>query len=116
MSRYVILQHDHPFLHWDFMLEAGPALRTWRLASPPSVGVVIEATAIGDHRIAYLDYEGPLTGNRGAVVRWDFGEFEKMEQSEQRWVVRLHGMRLSGTATLERAADDWTLRFDAETT
>lgn len=111
MPRYVILEHDHPFLHWDFMLEAGPALRTWRLASPPAPTVMIEATAIGDHRLAYLDYEGPLTANRGKVTRWDHGTFEEVEKRDDCWTVRLQGQRLTGTATLERSDDKWFLRF-----
>ena len=27
MPRYVILEHDHPVLHWDLMLEAGGVLQ-----------------------------------------------------------------------------------------
>ena len=47
MPRFVILEHDHPRLHWDLMLQTGDALRTWRLASPPTRGCEgIAATAI----------------------------------------------------------------------
>ena len=35
MPRFVILEHDLAELHWDFMLEAGGVLRTWRFAAPP---------------------------------------------------------------------------------
>ena len=75
MPRFVILEHDHPALHWDLMLEAGDVLQTWRLAEPPAPGLAIEATALADHRLAYLDYEGPISGNRGTVSRWDAGVF-----------------------------------------
>src|SRR5688572_30170905 len=81
MAGFVILEHDHPVLHWDLMLEAEGILQTWRLAQPPAPGTSIEATALGDHRIAYLDYEGPVSGNRGNVKRWDGGEFEDAAES-----------------------------------
>ena len=64
MPRFVILEHDHPVLHWDLMLEAGDVLQTWRLANPPTPGCAIDATALPDHRLTYLDYEGPVSGNR----------------------------------------------------
>ncbi len=28
-SRFAILNHDHPFLHWDLLLEDGDRCRTW---------------------------------------------------------------------------------------
>jgi DNA polymerase Ligase (LigD) len=114
MSRYVILEHDHPVLHWDFMLEFGPLLRTWRLASQPTAGQVIAAAALGEHRLAYLDYEGPVSGNRGTVRQWDRGEFEPVEETDERVVVRLQGRRLNGTATLEHAGAVWWWRWTAE--
>src|SRR5271168_476758 len=114
MSRYVILEHDHPVLHWDFMLESGRLLRTWRLESLPAPGKIIAATALGDHRLAYLDYEGPLSGNRGTVTQWDSGEFKPVKQTDEHVEVRLHGRRLNGTATLERAGATWLWRWTAE--
>ena len=76
MPRFVILRHDHPRgVHFDFMLEAGGVLKTWALPEPPRPGVEMECEALGDHRLAYLDYEGPISGDRGSVVRWDRGEY-----------------------------------------
>ena len=60
VPRYVILEHDHPARHWDFMLESGDVLRTWRLAAPPRPGGAVAAEPSFDHRRAYLDYEGPV--------------------------------------------------------
>src|SRR5262245_18811650 len=105
MPRYVILEHDHPVLHWDFMLEAGDVLRPWRLAAPPQVGQAVAAEPSFDHRLVYLEYEGPVSGDRGTVTAWDRGTFvEEAEPAEraQRVVVRLQGERLQGTAILER--------------
>jgi hypothetical protein len=109
MPRFVILEHDHPFLHWDFMLEAGDGLRTWRLLARPEAGKTIPAEALGEHRKAYLDYEGPLSGNRGAVKRWDAGTFEWQTQAAELVAVHLTGQALRGRAALQRtAAGEWS--------
>ncbi len=110
MPRFVILEHDHPFLHWDFMLESGDVLRTWRLHAQPNPGVAFVAEPLGDHRKAYLHYEGPVSGNRGRVIRWDAGTFQWEADTPERIVIRLNGTRCSGTAVLEQAVgNQWTL-------
>jgi hypothetical protein len=113
MPRFVVLEHDHPQLHWDFMLEAEGVLRTWKLAAPPQAGPPIEATASFDHRLLYLEFEGPVRGNRGRVVAWDRGTYEEEAgSSADRVVVRFHGQRLRGTVTLERdASGAWLLQM-----
>ena len=100
MPRFVILEHDHPRQHWDFMLEAGAVLRAWRLDAPPALGCSVTAEASFDHRLAYLDYEGPVSGDRGQVKRWDTGTFTWEADEEQRVVVRLTGTRCRGLATI----------------
>ena len=112
MRRFVILTHDHPFLHWDLMLESGPALRTWRLAQPPGPGADVAAEALGDHRLAYLDYEGPVSGARGYVTRWDAGVFDVVSESAAEVRVRLAGEKLSGEMSLARLpAGGWVCRY-----
>jgi hypothetical protein len=106
MSRYVVLEHDHPFLHWDLMLEAGDVLRTWRLAAPPRPGQVIAATALGNHRRLYLDYEGPVSGDRGRVVRWDAGSFTWLTNESDRLAVELQDGRLRGTVLLAQVREE----------
>lgn len=111
MPRYVILEHDHPVLHWDFMLEDGAALKTWRLLSPPRPGAAIAAEALPDHRPLYLDYEGPVSGNRGRVRRWDWGtyEWETPPNAEGGEVaVRLRGKQVTGLAVLARSGGAWS--------
>jgi hypothetical protein len=101
MARFVILEHDHPLLHWDLMLEAGDVLQTWRLAAPPAAQP-IEATALGDHRRIYLDYEGPVSGKRGQVRRWDAGLFdEEAGSTPAARRLRFHGARLQGCWRLD---------------
>jgi len=98
--RFVILTHDHPVLHWDLMLDFGEALRTWRLLAEPEVGADIPAEALPDHRRAYLDYEGPVSGGRGTVTRWEAGEFELETDENDHFVVRLRCSRLPVIASL----------------
>jgi len=93
------------------MIEQGTSLRTWRLARSPDVSAPIDAEAIVDHRLAYLDYEGPVSGGRGEVRRWDRGECEIIESTATRLAVRLSGERLRGVASLERSAEGSTWCF-----
>src|SRR4051794_29909895 len=65
--RYVVLRHDgidDP--HFDLMFESGPVnkLWTWRSKAWP-VRVGDELTRLSDHRREYLDYEGPVSADRG---------------------------------------------------
>jgi hypothetical protein len=114
MPRFVILEHDHPELHWDFMLEAGPVLRTWRLASPPELGRVVAVTPSFDHRPMYLDYEGPVSGGRGQVRRWEYGEFTWESDAPERLIVWLDGQRLRGRSVFSRAESGaWSLVVEA---
>lgn len=115
MPRFVILEHDHPERHWDLMLEAGSVLRTWRLTSPLSTGATIAATAVFDHRLLYLDYEGPISGGRGRVVRWERGTYTSPVQGEPSLLVRLEGECLRGVLHLERIQGDaWRAMFQAD--
>jgi hypothetical protein len=106
MPRYVILEHDHPFLHWDLMLQTGDVLRTWRLDGVPATGQSVAATALGPHRAAYLDYEGPVSGGRGSVVAWDRGDYIELVPPRQDVIhVRLIGQRWSGRVVLQSGPD-----------
>ncbi len=111
--RFVVLLHDHPVLHWDLMLDRGDALRTWRLEREPQADVEIAAVAIADHRRAYLDYEGPVSGGRGTVVRWDAGTFLEFEESPDRVAARFQGDRIRGTVWLTRMGEGegWVFEF-----
>lgn len=107
MPRFVILEHDHPRLHWDFMVESDGVLRAWRLPAPPAAaGSDLPAEPLGDHRLAYLDYEGPVSGNRGAVTRWDWGEYEsRTTVPGANSVLFVKGQRLAGTVILARIGE-----------
>lgn len=78
-SPFAILEHDYPFLHWDLLLQQGDVLKTWRLLQPVTPGTWIAAEQLSDHRLHYLTYEGPVSGNRGSVFRVTSGKFRPVE-------------------------------------
>jgi len=95
------------------MLESAGVLRTWRLVRAPAAREPIAAEAIGDHRVAYLDYEGPLSGGRGTVVAWDRGDFEWLANSTLLIRVRFVGSRVNGIAVLRRQdGNDWLFEWE----
>jgi hypothetical protein len=123
LSRFVALRHilpdaDPRSSHWDFMLEVAGSLRTWALDAEPGVGTSIAAQALPDHRLHYLDYEGPISAGRGTVSRWDAGLFAIEQQHDGELTVRLMGGKLNGRATLsrQRPKEDhlWTFSFVAD--
>lgn len=122
MQQYVILRHDHPELHWDLMLEEGDVLKTWRLPQPPEIdpasdesSLDLTAEALPDHRLVYLEYEGPVSGDRGQVSRWDRGTFTLLERSEDQLVALLTGEELAGRLTLKKTEQEnqWSLNYTA---
>jgi hypothetical protein len=143
MPRFVLLYHECPAgyaraSHWDLMLEAGQSLRTWALLELPhgwsaaqsytaslfpscafaSAESVVVAEPLGDHRLDYLEHEGPLSGERGRVTRIDAGNYETLNESPQCWKVELGAVRLRGGATLTagtKKADKWTLTVESST-
>ena len=112
MPRFAVLTHDHPYLHWDFLLEAGGALRAWRLAAPPAHA--IDATALPDHRLMYLDYEGPVGGGRGTVTRWDGGTYAVERWGPERIELILDGDQICGPIRLVHIdGTEWRLEHGA---
>jgi hypothetical protein len=99
------------------MLECGDVLKTWRLAAVPAAGQAVRAEPIPDHRLRYLDYEGPVGGNRGHVKRWDAGVYQmetggSFDGSEPVALV-LAGARLRGRAVLQMQSEsEWCLALD----
>jgi hypothetical protein len=101
MPRFAVLHHDSPRgLHWDLLLEMGPSLKTWALPQPPEPRAEMTCDALPDHRLAYLDYTGPVSGERGSVVSWDRGTYEVLQDDEGVLLVDLQGERLKGQASL----------------
>jgi len=128
--RYVVQQHDlSAFRHWDLMLEQTEALATWQLGVPPELVAAsaepeapaatapldtqgIPAKRLADHRKAYLDYEGPISGDRGEVHIVDSGTYTVLAADEMEWLIEVAGRVLRGRFRLVRGGetpDGWRL-------
>ena len=99
MQRFVILYHQKFFSeesHWDVMLEVGDVLRTWSLVPLTKTSFSVPAKRLPDHRLAYLDYEGEISGGRGTVKRVDTGTYTMTDEN----TFHLDGEIFRGTLTL----------------
>lgn len=117
MQRFAVLRHDSPRgLHWDLLVERGQVLWTWALPRPPEPRAEMSCDRLPDHRLDYLEYEGPVSGNRGSVSRWDGGTCELQVETDTELVFALRGQHLAGTVTLRRLGDQpgrWGLTYKA---
>lgn len=106
---FVLLRHEMPAgaavdSHWDLMLEQTGYLYTLRLNRLPVLDITVEDIAplasdehsqrsaagcslvvkrLPDHRKKYLDYEGPISGDRGEVFRVLRGTFRRASNGDQ---------------------------------
>jgi hypothetical protein len=106
MPRFVLLAHDRPHPHLDLLLERDGVLKAWRLPAEFTPTRPAEAEAIADHRLLYLDYEGPVCGDRGRVVRRDAGELDWLHADPDRMLVRVGGAEVNGVFELVRVAGE----------
>jgi hypothetical protein len=125
--RWVLLHHQHASdSHYDLMLQDGAKLLTWRLDSVPRPGAEQPAERIADHRLVYLDYEGPISGGRGEVRRIDGGSYDPLRWSEDEIIAELHGNIVQGRVRLWKlaaarpgplnsggASERWALQYEA---
>jgi hypothetical protein len=119
MPRYVLLRHDTPAdpdrpVHWDLMLESEGVLWTWALSEMPSANKSLDCERLADHRIAYLDYEGPISGDRGEVRRVMSGEFRFEDVSGDRIRLLTTVGELPRQVEFVRQADSqrWIVKLD----
>lgn len=96
--RFVVLFHEMPCdddraSHFDWMFEMDGALRTWAVESIMGIKTFDSETSsseqfrwpavkLANHRIDYLEYEGPISKNRGKVSRRLIGEFDLLHDTE----------------------------------
>ena len=101
--------------HYDWMFEAQGNLLTWASPriSPPDRPLVAAAIALAPHRLAYLDYEGAISGGRGTVRRVEHGVYRRLLAADDRFECTLHGGR-SGRLRIYRTAssDSWVIAFE----
>jgi hypothetical protein len=111
MPRFVILLHEtqdntpRP-THFDLVFEHAGVLRTWATEKLPTLSEAVIAERLADHRLAYLDYDGEISGGRGRVSRVEEGHYDVIEETESNLVLRIRGAKLTGTLTLTALTGD----------
>jgi hypothetical protein len=124
MPRFALLEHtgapdDPAGRHFDLLLEAGPACRTWRLmVVPTSGGDPVPALELPPHRLEWLErLEGDVSGGRGHARRVDAGSYALLSSdadeltSATAIVVGITGSILTGRLRLETVGDGWAVRL-----
>lgn len=111
--RFVILEHRQvQGVHWDLLLQQPyRLLRTWALSRPLTTHWQT-ARELPPHRLLYLTYQGPVSGSRGYVQRWDQGTYRLQHEGPDSVCVLLSGQRTRGVLHLDRDGDEWTARFE----
>ncbi|MHC4741221.1 MAG: DNA polymerase ligase N-terminal domain-containing protein, partial [Planctomycetota bacterium] len=114
-SQFVIQEHSRQNepVHWDLMLEADGALRTYRLDLPPEqlAERACTATRIHDHPLRFLTYQGSVNKGLGSVRIADSGMYSVIEQSTKSRLLCFDGKLLSGEFSLKRKkGDSWEFR------
>ncbi len=109
-GQFVVLEHRVPpgeswTDHWDVMFESPGGLLTWASPSFPAESASWEVKPLPVHRAIYLDYEGPISGNRGCVRRLDRGRFRTQDRQVQAIVLELDGHLLRGRLKIEIGPD-----------
>lgn len=126
MPRFVLLRHECPPnfpkpSHWDLMLEQQGVLQTWEVQTLPaawaghfggekSAEKAVPIRLLPDHRIDYLDYEGPISNDRGRVERCDRGAYVVLDQDDGSSKLELSGAVLNCVVQLQRQKDEWLLQ------
>ncbi len=106
---FVVQEHWATAHHFDLRLEVGGVMRSWAVPKEPSMDPAVKRLAIevGDHSLAYNDFEGEIDG--GKVAIWDRGTYEQggrvpwpeaLERGHAVFV--LHGEKLEGGFALQR--------------
>jgi hypothetical protein len=120
-GRYVVLRHQVPAAsadpasgtfaalgrgdHYDWMFEVDGHLLTWASDQWCDVtqAAVMAALPLPPHRLAYLDYEGEISGNRGTVRRVEAGTHRLLDVALDRYTFAVQGDR-TGNVTFYRTA------------
>ena len=113
-EKFVIQRHSSDAdVHWDFMLQKGGCLQTWRIDLPPEQikGQAVKAERIFDHPLKFLTYEGPVKNNTGQVRIADLGNYDILDKNEKETLLQIDGQVLKGRFTFNHIEKDmWQLQ------
>lgn len=112
--RFVVQEHTTPEgVHWDFMIERGDLLATFRLEQPPEAVLdhAVRAVQIFDHPLKFLTYEGPVQKGTGKVSLVDRGTYHGSDEKDGLITLDLRGEILQGHFILTRIdGPHWELK------
>jgi hypothetical protein len=138
MPRFVVQQHfrSEEDWHFDLMLECKDALVTFSSGVPPDETSRLPCLVrqLPNHRLAYLEHEGEVSGDRGWCKIHDRGMFEWVEPGDKHCpdaqvgqmacdyldeiAVRLAGEKTRGVYRIARepksGADYWRMRRESD--
>jgi bifunctional non-homologous end joining protein LigD len=110
-KKFVIQQHSTALgVHWDFMLQIGDSLQTYRLDKAPQQVSDNPANAVKifDHPLKFLTYQGSVNKGRGSVRIAEAGSYEITHHAHDRLELDLNGKILKGKFTLSHIeGDNW---------
>lgn len=125
-KRFVILHHQVAAGfgrtaqdHFDWMFQTGPTLTTFAtpIRSDMQTPFEVACSRLPDHRIAYLDFEGPIPDrgdqcDRGSVRRIAQGTFTEMENTPNCFSATLAIDSMNANVDFRQADESqWVLRF-----
>ncbi|MDD5326538.1 MAG: DNA polymerase ligase N-terminal domain-containing protein [Phycisphaerae bacterium] len=108
-KKFVIQEHSKGSeIHWDFMLESGDVLQTYRIdKAPQQIGdSPANAEKIFDHPLKFLSYEGPVNKGLGSVRIVESGSYEILHKDNSKIELDLNGKILKGKFALTHNEDD----------
>lgn len=111
MPRLVVQEHSRAGeKHYDLMLENPGMLTgllwTWRFDEFPGSRLAQTCERIPDHEPRFLEYEGPLSADKGSVRIVDSGTFDLLAGQEDQVVFTARARRVIGSCRLLRGDND----------
>ena len=107
-KKFVIQEHTNTGgIHWDFMLESGDNLQTYRLENSPKDMLIKDTIGekIFDHQLKFLTYQGPVNNGIGSVKIAESGTYRIISKNKKQIELDLKGRVLDGNCTLIQTED-----------
>ncbi len=88
--------------HYDLFVRDNDYLLTWEFQHHPMDIPTQSVLQLANHRLEYLDFSGPLSGDRGILHPIDSGECSWLHRQPDRLILSFQGMQVCGTLYLTR--------------